>query len=220
MANQVYQSTLTPYNQQPAQGSDFWGGLSNFFLGSPERTEQMSTVSPEQQGAMMQMLQRGLAGMDQFDFAPIEQQARRGFQQQTLPSIAERFTSMGGGQRSSAFQQALGQAGAGLEQNLASMKQQYNLQRQPLFQQMINMGLRPQFENVMHARQPGMLETGISSLLGGLGGALGGGGLGSLLGMFGGNSSAGKPFDMGGWSPQQSIRRSSFGQGNYPQLQI
>jgi hypothetical protein len=155
-----------------------------------------------------------------FDFAPIAQRARTNFQQKTLPSIAERFTSMGGGQRSSAFQQAVGQAGAGLDESLAAMEQQYNLQRQPLFQQMISMGLGPQFENAMHARQPGMLETGISSFLGGLGGGLGGGGLGALAGMFGGNSTAGKPFDMGGWSPQQSIGRSSFRQGNYPQLHM
>lgn len=47
----------------------------------------------------------------------------RQFNEQTIPALAERFSSLGSGaQRSSAFQQALGQAGAGLSENLASLR--------------------------------------------------------------------------------------------------
>jgi hypothetical protein len=65
-----------------------------------------------------------------FNFAPIEQQARTGFAQQTMPSIAERFSSLGSGgsQRSSAFPQALSQAGQGLEEQLAALRAQYGFQ--------------------------------------------------------------------------------------------
>ena len=56
------------------------------------------------------------------DFEPLRQQAMTQFNTQTVPSLAERFTSLGGGQRSSAFQGALGQAGAGLQENLAGMQ--------------------------------------------------------------------------------------------------
>lgn len=205
MPNQVYQSTMTPY-QQPQQqsfgqqqskpnfnlmdifkyspgfmGTEYFSPgstdkfsnllspLSSMLFGENQRIEQMQNYTPEQQSVMSQLLQQGLGGMGQFDFTPIEEQARQGFQQNTIPSIAERFTSMGGGQRSSGFQQTLGQAGAGLESNLAAMKQQYNLQRQPLFQNMMNMGLRPQFENIIHPKSSGIL----GGLMGGIGQGIG-----------------------------------------------
>lgn len=195
MANQVYESNMQPYGQQNRQRynpSSFyqtepdrtWGdAFKQFFMGRPERVQQLQQFTPEQQNALSQLLQMGLGGMGQFDFAPIEEEARRGFQQNTIPSIAERFTSMGGGQRSSAFQQSLGQAGAGLEGQLAAMKQNYNLQRQPLFQQMAQMGLGNRFENVLRPRDVGFLEKsgqGLLDLIGGVGqGAAQGVGLGA-----------------------------------------
>lgn len=61
----------------------------------------------------------------------IEQQARQDFAQKTLPGIAERFTAAGG-QRSSAFQQQLGQAGADLETQLAVLRQEEARRQQGL----------------------------------------------------------------------------------------
>jgi hypothetical protein len=63
------------------------------------------------------------------DYGPIAEQARRQFATRTIPSIAERFTAMGGGQRSSAFQGALGSAASDLESQLAAGQSQYNLAR-------------------------------------------------------------------------------------------
>jgi len=78
-----------------------------------------------------------------FNFAPIEAQARNQFQTQTIPSLAERFTAMGGegGQRSSAFQAALGNAGSQLEQGLAALKAQYALPQAQLAQNQQQLGL-------------------------------------------------------------------------------
>jgi hypothetical protein len=46
----------------------------------------------------------------------------REFNEQTVPALAERFSGLGAGaQSSSAFQQALGQAGAGLQEKLAAL---------------------------------------------------------------------------------------------------
>lgn len=83
----------------------------------------------------------------ELDFGPIEQQARSKFYQDTIPTLAERFTSMGqGAQRSSGFQQALGRAGTGLEENLAALKAKvgpdYALRRAGLGLQQGNLGLR------------------------------------------------------------------------------
>lgn len=141
-------------------------GIRDMFMGKDAYNEQVPTITPEVQQALSQMLQYGLGGMNnnQFDFAPIEQQARTQFNQQTIPSIAERFTSMGG-QGGGAFQRMLGSAGAGLEENLAAMKSQYNLQREPLMQNYLRMGMMPQFENQYNPEQPGLFKSLLSQLI-------------------------------------------------------
>lgn len=176
----LQQSGYSPMKSFNIQGPGFWESLGNFFTGTPERVTQLAKFGPEQEQALSQILQQALGGLsnNQFDFAPIEQQARTGFQQKTLPSIAERFTSMGS-QGSSAFRNALGQAGAGLEENLASMKQQYNLQREPLLQNMFNMGVQPRFESAFTPRQPGFFQNALGGLAGG--GQGGQGGQGDLM---------------------------------------
>lgn len=52
---------------------------------------------------------------------------KRQFEEEIVPGIAERFAGVGG-LSSSGFQQALGQAGAGLTENLASMREQLRSQ--------------------------------------------------------------------------------------------
>lgn len=160
--------------------------LRDFLLGTPGRAEQVQRFNPEQQQAFSQILQQALSGLQQptAGFEPIAQQARTQFQQQTVPSLAERFTAMGG-QGSSAFGQQLGQAASGLEQGLASQQAQYGLQRGNQLQQLLGMGLAPQFDTIQFDQQPGFLETGIARpFLQGLGQALPGiasGGASSLL---------------------------------------
>ena len=105
-----------------------------------------------------------------FNFAPIEQQAVTNFNQQTVPSIAERFTSMGG-QGGSGFAQALGSAGANLQQSLAALKAQYgfnqqgfDLQQQGLDQSKLGMllgqGLQPENDNLFQPEQAGFAQAG------------------------------------------------------------
>lgn len=166
--------------------------LSSFFGGSPARTEQTPTLSQPQQGLQNQAIQQlmSMLGQGGGSFAPIEKQARTNFQTNTIPGLAERFTSLGSGsQRSSAFQGALGQAGSGLEQGLASLKSQHGLQQQGLLSQL---GMQPSFENNYFARQPGFGEQagqGLASILpilglilGGSFGGPGGAALGSTAG--------------------------------------
>lgn len=63
--------------------------------------------------------------LKELNFEPIAAGARKAFQEETLPGIAERFTSMtGGGQRSGAFERQKAQAGATLESNLAALRAQ------------------------------------------------------------------------------------------------
>ena len=115
--------------------------------GLPEGVGTYNLYTPQQQQAFNTVLQQALGGLgqNQFDFAPIEAKARKGFAEQTIPSIAERFTQLGA-QRSGAFQQALGQAGSGLESDLAAMKSDYNLKQQQYLQDLLGIGLKPQYE--------------------------------------------------------------------------
>ena len=148
--------------QQPRQRS----GIGRFFLGQPEQTQQLSQYSPQNQEMFNQLIGNILGqfqGGGAFDpaggggFAPIAEQARTQFAEQTVPSIAERFTAMGGGGgRSSAFAQQLGQAGAGLEQGLAAQGAQFGQQQQQLLQNLLGMGRQ---EAVFRPREPGALES-------------------------------------------------------------
>lgn len=140
--------------------------------------ERISRFSPEQSSALNKLLSQGLQGMGQLQqpsFDPIEQRARSQFEQRTIPTIAERFTSMGG-QASSAFPELLGQAGAGLEEDLAAQRalfgqQQYGQQFQNLMS-LLNLGLTPQFDTLYRPEQPSFLQSLLPGLAGGLGQSL------------------------------------------------
>lgn len=173
-----------------AGGGAALGGLGAL-TSKKGKFQQTPLYNPQQQSAFSNILSQGLGNQD---FGAIENRARSQFNSQTVPSLAERFTSMGGGQRSSAFQGALGNAGAGLEEGLAALRSQHGLQQ-------TSIGLTPQFENNYFPSQPGFFEglssgfnQGLPSMLGAWGqGAFGGGN------KFGGRGGAGQ----GGINPAQ-----------------
>jgi hypothetical protein len=107
-------------------------------------------------------------------FEPIKQNALNTFNQQVVPSLAERFTAhTGGGISSPSFASQLGQAGAGQANQLAAMGAQFGQNQQEIGRNLLGMGLTPQFENEYHPGGP----TALSSAFSGAGqgfGALGG----------------------------------------------
>lgn len=104
--------------------------------------KKIPTMSPQQQGLqnqILQMLQGQLGQGGSFGQAQnylqnllsgspesmqaFQAPAMRQFKEQIVPGLAERFSGLGAGsQSSSAFQQALGQAGAGLSESLAALR--------------------------------------------------------------------------------------------------
>ncbi len=99
--------------------------------GSPGYLVGNNPYTPGAQQGLDWLIQSGQAGLQNlpaagFDFGPLAQQAKSQFYSETIPTLAERFTALGGGQRSSAFESSLGRAGAGLEENLAALKAQYD----------------------------------------------------------------------------------------------
>lgn len=172
-------------------GGALAGGISSLLSRKP-RAQNISRLTPEQLGWQQQAGQQAIQGLQNpyEGFAPIANQAREQFQSSTVPSLAERFTSLGNSQRSSAFQGALGQAGSGLESNLAALQSQYGLQNRGLLQQLLSQALTPSFDTIFQQHRPGFLESAFGGLSGGLGqygamqglGMLGGGGMGNLGG--------------------------------------
>ena len=126
---------------------------------SADQVEQFQNFTPEQRSIMNNLANIGQEGIQDVinresgGFEPIAEQARESFHRETVPTIAERFSSLGsaGSQRSSAFGKQLGSAASDLETNLAALRSQYGLEKQNLDQNLYNNllthGLRPQYEN-------------------------------------------------------------------------
>lgn len=183
------------------------GGM---FSSTPPSVTQLPTMNQQQQGLQSNLinqtpnvLQQLLQGFqpqnqNQFDFAPIAQQARTNFKTQTVPGLAERFGALAGDSRGSSgvFGQ-LGAAGAGLDEGLASLQQHYGLQQQQfgqqqqsqflqLLQMLLQGGFGRNFENIYDPGANsgiGQAAIGLSSGIGQGVGALGALGAKSLMGL-------------------------------------
>lgn len=117
-----YQSLSTFSKGQKAPFNQYLQQLMGM-LGGQSMNIQQSPLF--QQGSSF--LQNLLSGSPEAT-AAFEAPAMRQFQEQIVPGLAERFSGLGAGaQRSSAFSQALGAAGAGLSENLAALRGQLQL---------------------------------------------------------------------------------------------
>lgn len=150
--------------------------MANLFGNTPGFNTQLPRFSPESQNLLNQVIgQAGtsLGNINQMtpQFGPIAQKAMTQFNQETVPSIAERFTRMGA-QGSGAFARNLGSAGANLQESLAAMEQGFNERQQGrndnLLGMLLNAGLQPSFENIYTPAQPGF-GTQIAPYLGSAG---------------------------------------------------
>jgi len=146
--------------------------FGDLFKNYPSVTEKLPTLRPEQLDIQNRALGASGSLLNQpsnFNFAPIEQKALQQFKTQTVPGLAERFGSTGGGLRSSAFRGALGGAASELQTNLAALGSEYGLRGQELQQNqlrnLLGYGLAPSFENIYIPSQQGPFST----LLGGVG---------------------------------------------------
>ena len=167
-------------------------------LGKGEKTEQFQRFTPEQQGAMGQLRAGGQQQLPQmFQFLQqilsqdpemmrqFEAPTRRAFEEQTLPTIAERFTGMDA-QKSSAFGQQLGQAGAGMEERLGADRLGRSSDAIKQLLEMLGGGLGQQFDTILRPAQTGFLQdfaptigkaaigAGAGAMMGGPAGALAG----------------------------------------------
>lgn len=157
----------------PGRGGNFgnndWSkNMGEFLLGTNAQVQQIPTMGRQGQNALQQLLSQATQGLRNPNegFEPFANQARQQFQEQTVPSLAQRFTSMGQNKLTSgAFANQLGQAGAGLESQLASAGAQYGRQNRNDLLQMLQLGLTPQFQNIQTPGQAGAIESSIKPLI-------------------------------------------------------
>lgn len=125
--------TFKQYNPYNPQQNNVLGQASPYAFGQIQKPQADPFAS----------LGQGYSGVDPFaglgkgvPFGPIADQAKYNFATQTVPQLAQRFAGGPGGDamRSSAFQGALGSAGAGLNYNLAALGSQHEFQNQGILQ--------------------------------------------------------------------------------------
>lgn len=127
-----------------------------------------------------------ILGGDETSAGAFEAPLMRQFQEQTVPELAERFASLDA-QGSSAFGQSLGQAGAGLAENLAALREGLKMQAIQQLQGLGGMGLGQRFENILRPGRQGALGPILAAAAGGMAGGFG---QSAGAGMFGGGAGA------------------------------
>lgn len=156
-----------------------------FLMGTPSRFEKIKRFAPGQEAGIEQMLQQGLAGLQGGapSFAPIRERAMKTYQEDIVPSLAERFGGMGA-QGSSGFREAISKGGTDLASTLAAMESQFGQQQFGNLMQMLGVGLTPTEETGYFAGRPGFLGGVAPGLGQGLGGLLApiGAGIGTAIG--------------------------------------
>lgn len=153
----------------------FFDALRNLFGGTPAQTQQIPNYPPEQQqqfqgnlgqlnSASFKGLMDILQGTGAGNFEPIEAKARNEFQQYGTPTIAERFTQLGGENRlgSSGFKGEANRGQREFELGLGALKSQHGLQqagqRQNLLTNLFQTSLTPLSNTGYLQRQPGFAE--------------------------------------------------------------
>lgn len=179
-----------------SKGRDLFGGSrdrSSRDPNTPKGYDRFSTLDPQQQQIyqmLTQMLGSGgnfqqaqdyqsqLLSGDPAAYEKFEAPYKRQFNEQIVPGLAERFSGMGAGaQSSSAFQQALGGAGADLSERIASMREglRYQASSQPFEQLMRLLGLETQglvkkkgswWEELLSGLAPGLGQAGGNAAIG------------------------------------------------------
>lgn len=156
----------------------------DFLFGKKEKTKQIPRFNPQQEGIQNMLLSGGsqalpdalsflknILSSDPDALQQFQAPAMRQFQQEIIPTIAERFSQLGA-QKSSAFGQQLGKAGASLAENLAAQKAGLSSGAISQLAGLLGYGMQPSFESIYRPPTQG--------LLGGLAGSSGGA-LSSLL---------------------------------------
>ena len=184
------------YISPTGKKNPIYKGAKSLFGSTPQKTEQISTLTPDQQQLHEQLLNAGmgegaggafgdssdywrnLLSNNSQDFDAFAAPEMRRFNEDIIPGLAEQFAGMGSGNlQSSGFQNAASNAGVDLSERLGAIRA--NL-RQGAASNLFNAGqagLNPVTENIINPADPGFLHQAAPAL-----GTAAGAALGSFLG--------------------------------------
>lgn len=190
-------------------------GIKNFFMGTPGKMEDVSTLTPEQLPIAKQLYgaaqgpggggafgtaadyYRGLLSDDNSTFNAFAAPEQRRFNEQIIPDLAEQFAGMGSGALSSSgFRNAAINAGTDLSERLGAIRAQLRQQGAAGLTGIGQQALQPFKENIYRPPQSGFIEQ-VAPVAG------------AALGAYGGNwlnaSSFGKSNPYGGTLNQPKL---------------
>ncbi len=151
------------FGKQNSPKSSFWSGTQGYNQMLPTQTPQQMQLGNAAGQAGLGLLGK-IGQPDYSGFDPIAQQATNFYNEELIPSLAERFTGMGGGaQNSSAFAEQLRSGASDFAQGLSALRSQHGMQQQGLNNQAIGTllsgGMNPQYENIYHAPVGGFKQA-------------------------------------------------------------
>jgi hypothetical protein len=175
------------------------GGLSDFFMGTPQRFEQVNNLSKQQMPIQNQLMNaaqnkgaggafgesadyyRNLLSNESPDIQAFQAPEMRRFNEQIMPDLAAQYGALGAGDSNltgSSFRNAaMGQA-TDLSERLASMRAQLRQQAATGLQNIGGQALNPYMQNINVPAQQGFLSQAlpmaVSGLATGFGGPIGG----------------------------------------------
>lgn len=172
--NSLYNNQTNPYMGSPMlrpqqinfqsadQDRGWWGSIKDYLFGTSPQVAQYSNYTPFQQSGFQGLQNAGqhLLNDPYAGFEPLQQQMLDYFNQQIVPSIAEQFTSRGGGALSSpAFAQQLAAGGRGLASQLLQHKLNYGQQNREFGLRQLQAGLSPHYEQSFVPGQEGFFNS-------------------------------------------------------------
>ncbi len=149
--------------QMGGQGQNgFWETLMSFLFGNKGSMNQFATQTPGQmqdadflRSFGIQQLQNPYAGFD-----PIANKLQNQWTQNTVPSLAARFGSLGDNKLTSgAFTSQVQGSQNQLNDIIGSLGSQYGQNNINSALNMINSGMRPQFENIYQPSRTGFVQN-------------------------------------------------------------
>jgi hypothetical protein len=207
----------------------FWKQFGEFFTGTPEKRENVSTLRPEQEGLYQQAvnagMNRGAGGAfgdaadyyrnnlsdNPADFAAFAAPQLRQYNEEIAPGISEQFAGMGsGGLSSSGFRNAQTQGGVDLSERLGAIRANLRQNSAAGLQNIGQLGLGNYSQNMVTDPGTNGFLSDISPLAGTAIAAFGGpaavaaSGANWLKNSFGGNKVGANSDPYGQGSPQAS----------------
>lgn len=156
-----------------------------------------------------QNLERAGNGDKYEGWDPIASRAKDQFYSETIPSLAERFTALGNGPRSSNFAGTLGNAGAEFDSRMAALKSQYGQQQQALNSSEFQ-ALLPFFQKQYDTPKNSFFDSAGQNILQ-AGGRLAEGYIGNYINRTFGNQPQINPLN-----PLQNQQKNTLGGGSNP----